>query len=114
MSAFRFAAAIVLAAAAAIATHAAGPAAPRVFTGIITDSMCNLDHKHMGATDEAKCVLDCVRTGRYKFVLHDGRQAYKLSDQETPAKFAAKRVRVTGTLFEKTGVIKVDRIELAR
>lgn len=89
--------------------------APRAFTGVITDSMCLGDHSHMGATDNAKCVLECVRSSpKYKFVLYDGKTAYKLSDQETPVKFAAKRVKVTGTLFEKTGVIKVDKIELAK
>jgi hypothetical protein len=39
---------------------------------------------------------------------------YLLSDQQTPEKFAAKKVRVTGTLYEKTGVLKADRIEAAK
>ena len=39
---------------------------------------------------------------------------YVLSDQQTPEKFAAKKVKVTGTLYEKTGVLKVDRIEPAQ
>ena len=39
---------------------------------------------------------------------------YVLSDQQTPEKFAAKKVKVTGTLYEKTGVLKVDKIEAAQ
>jgi hypothetical protein len=85
----------------------------RVFTGVISDSMCLNDHKHMGETDEAKCIRECVKSGRYKLVLWDGKNAYKLSDQETPAQFAAERVNVTGMLYEKTGVIKVEKIERA-
>ncbi|MBC8167807.1 MAG: hypothetical protein H7Y20_18295 [Bryobacteraceae bacterium] len=44
-------------------------------------------------------------------MLHDGKKSYRLSDQRTPAQFATQKVNVTGTLFPKTGVIKVDRIE---
>jgi hypothetical protein len=35
----------------------------------------------------------------------------KLSDQKTPAKFAAQRVKVTGTLDEKNKIIKVVSME---
>ena len=38
---------------------------------------------------------------------------YLLSDQQTPAEFAAKRVVVKGTLYEKTGILKVDSIQVA-
>ena len=36
-----------------------------------------------------------------------------LSDQQTAGKFAAKQVKVTGALYEKTGILKVDKIEAA-
>ena len=49
--------------------------------------------------------------------MRDGSQAdegrksiYKLSDQETPAKFAGKKVAINGTLFKKTNILKVDTI----
>jgi hypothetical protein len=93
---------------------AAAPA-PRQYRGVITCSMCGTDHAMMNATDDAKCVVECVRAGgKYRYVLVDGTRTYRLSDQQLPEKFAAKRVVVTGVLYEKTQVIKVDRIELAK
>lgn len=88
--------------------------APKVFTGVITDSMCGLDHAHMGATDNAKCVRDCVKTAKYKYALHDGKNIYVLSDQQTPEKFAAQKVKISGVLYEKTRILRVDKIEAAK
>ena len=34
-----------------------------------------------------------------------------LSDRQPPEKSAAQKVMVAGTLFEKTKILKVDRIE---
>ena len=87
--------------------------APRTFTGVITDTMCGADHSHMGIKPDSKCVRECVRSGS-KYALWDGKKLYTLSDQQTPEKFAAERVKITGTLFEKTGIIKVDKIEAAK
>jgi hypothetical protein len=85
----------------------------RTFTGIITDSMCVADHKHMNAGPDPECVKACVKNGD-KYVLFEGKKMYRLSDQETPAKFSAKKVKITGTLYEKTGIIKVEKIEEVR
>ena len=49
--------------------------------------------------------------GQYSCALYDGTNVLKLSDQKTPAKFAAQRVKVTGTLDPKTNTIKVSSIE---
>jgi hypothetical protein len=102
---------LLLCFAASCALFAQGPA--KVYLGVITDTMCGLDHAHMGATDNAKCVRDCVKTGggKWKYALHDGKNMYVLSDQQTPEKFAAQKVKVTGTLYEKTKIIKVEKIE---
>lgn len=82
------------------------------FTGVVTDSMCANNHKMMGVSPDDKCVLECTKHDKnVKLVLFDGKNIYKLSDQETPRKFAAKKVRVTGELFPKTGIIRVDKIE---
>lgn len=87
--------------------------ASQVFTGVITDTMCGADHKAMGATNDAKCVRDCVKMDkRYKYALYDGKNVYTLSDQATPEKFAAAKVKVTGTLSGKT--IQVEKIEAAK
>lgn len=86
--------------------------APKIYTGIITDSMCGMNHKMMKITPDSKCVRECVSNSKeVKYALHDGKNMYKLSDQKTPAQFAARKVKVTGTLFPKTGVLKVDKIE---
>jgi hypothetical protein len=87
---------------------------PQTFTGTITDSMCVANHAMMHVAPDGKCVRECVKAGSsVKYVLYDGKNAYKLSDQQTPEQFAGQRVKVTGTLFEKTGIIQVAKIERA-
>ena len=89
----------------------------KTYTGVITDTMCGADHTHMGVTPNEKCVRDCVKSGngQWKYaLLAAGKKMYVLSDQQTPEKFAARKVKVTGTLYEKTGILKVDKIEPAQ
>lgn len=93
----------------------AASAEVKTFTGVITDSMCANDHKAMNIAPDDKCVLECTKHDKnVKLVLFDGKNIYKLSDQDTPRQFAAKKVRVTGELFPKTGIIRVDKIEAAK
>ena len=87
----------------------AGAAGPQTFTGVITDSMCGKDHAMMKVTPDSKCVQECVKHGS-KYALFDGKAVYVLSDQKSPEAFAGQRVKITGTLYEKTGIIKVDSI----
>jgi hypothetical protein len=85
---------------------------PQTFTGVVTDEMCPLathSHMKMGPTD-AECAKACVMSHDAKYMLFDGKSAYFLSDQKTPEQFAAKKVRVTGTLDAKTMTIRVDSI----
>lgn len=84
----------------------------QVFTGVITCTMCKNDHSRMGISPEDRCVRECIKHGA-KYALFDGKNLYRLSDQQTPEKFAARKVRVIGLLYEKTGIIKVERIEPA-
>jgi len=95
---------------------ASGLAQPsKTYIGVITDTMCVDDHKPMKVSPDAKCVRDCVGDARtYKYALAVGRDVFKLSDQETPAQMAGARVRVTGQLYPKTKILKVERIELAK
>ena len=88
---------------------------PRTYTGVITDTMCGARHT-MGITPDAKCVRECVKMdpNKYKYALLVGNDIYVLSDQQTPEKFAAQKVTVTGTLFEKTKILKVDKMEAAQ
>ena len=82
----------------------------RTFTGVISDSMCGADHSMMGVKPDAKCVHECVRNGS-KYVLVVGPKIYILSDQQTPEKFAAQKVMVTGTLDSMATTLTVDKIE---
>jgi hypothetical protein len=97
----------------ALATLAPGQP---VFTGTITDSMCaNADHApmRMGPTD-AECTKACVEEHDAKYVLYDGKHTYELSDQRTAEKFAGRKVRVTGTKNDKTKIIRVQSITVAK
>lgn len=84
----------------------------QTFTGTITDSECaNADHSLMRMGDtSAECVNACVDSHGATYLLFDGKVAYALSDQKAPAKFAAKKVTVTGTLDAKTKTIHVESI----
>jgi hypothetical protein len=86
-------------------------AAPQTYTGVITDTLCGAQHNMKGHSDAA-CAKMCAKaSGQY--ALFDGQNVLKLSDQKTPAKFAAQKVKVTGTLDPKTDTIKVVSIEPA-
>jgi hypothetical protein len=99
----------------AIAAAALLCAAPAdKFTGTITDDMCDKDHATMKMGPDAKCVAECVKTMHAKYALYDGKDLYALSDQKLPAKFAAKKVTVSGTLDASTKTIKVASIEAAQ
>lgn len=94
-----------------IATLAAAQGKQK-FTGTITDSMCaEGDHSRMrmGSTD-GECTIACVAAHGAMYVLYDGKETYTLSDQQTPEKFAGKKVTVTGTLNATTRTIQMDSI----
>lgn len=88
----------------------AAAAGPQSFTGVITDTMCGANHKAMKIAPDSKCVRECVKHGS-QYALLSGNTVYVLSDQQTPEKFAAQKVKVTGALNEKTKILKVDKIE---
>jgi hypothetical protein len=88
----------------------------QTFTGIITDSMCaRADHSkmQMGPTD-AQCTLACISEHDATYILYVGKEAFDLSDQKKPEKFAGQKVTVTGTLDAKTKTIRVDSIGAAK
>jgi hypothetical protein len=88
-----------------------GAEAPKTFTGVITDTMCGgKPHSAMlKDKSEAECVRLCAK-GPFGYALYDGNNVMKLSDQTTPAKYAAQKVRVSGTYDEKTKTLKVVSI----
>ena len=92
-----------------------GAQASETFTGTITDEMCaKAGHAQMrmGPTD-ADCTVACVVAHGARYVLSDGKNVYMLSDQKTPEKFAARKVKVDGTLDAKTMTIQVRSITAA-
>jgi hypothetical protein len=87
-------------------------AAPKTFTGIISDDICvRGDHSHMrmGPTD-AECAIACVSAHDAAYVLYDGKNYYKLIGRQALEKFAGHKVKVTGELDEKTQTIRMDSI----
>ena len=98
-----------------LAALAAAP--PReMFTGTITDSMCaEGDHSRMRmGSNDAECTIACVAAHGALYVLYNGKDVYTLSDQQTPEKFAGKKVTVTGKLKTDTKTIEVEAIALAK
>ena len=94
----------------AIASFSTAQTKPQTFVGTITDNMCPMashTQMQMGPTD-ADCVKACVAAHGAAYVLYYGKKAYALSDQKTPQQFAARKVKVTGTLDAKTKTIQVD------
>ena len=105
-----------LALSAVLVATLAVPQGKRTFTGTITDSMCeNGDHSRMkmGPTD-GECTIACVNAHGALYVLFDGKETYTLSDQQTPEKFAGKKVTVTGTLDAKAKKIQVESMAAAK
>ena len=88
----------------------------QTFTGTIIDNMCakgSHAQMRMGPTD-ADCTIACVAAHDAAYVLYDGKDAYRLSDQQTPEKFAGQKVRVVGALDAKTKTIRVDSITASK
>ena len=87
----------------------------QTFIGTVTDTECaNANHSQMqmGSTD-AECTTACIFAHGAMYVLHDGNEVYRLSDQQTPEEFAGRKVRVTGRLDAETRTIQVDSIVAA-
>jgi hypothetical protein len=88
----------------------------QTFTGVITDSVCstaNHAQMQMGPTS-AECVTACISEHGATYVLYDGKNVYELSDQKTPERFAAQKVKITGTLDAKGKTIHVNSISAAK
>jgi hypothetical protein len=63
----------------------------------------------MGPTD-AECTIACIDAHGALYVLYDGKNVFTLSDQQQPARFAGRRVKIVGTLDAKTKTIAVQSI----
>jgi hypothetical protein len=83
-------------------------------TGTITENMCGGDHSAMKMGPPAKCIAECVKTMGAKYALWDGKTVYELSDQKGAAKYAARRVNVSGTVDSQNKSIQVVSISPAK
>ena len=100
----------------AIAALCSAQPGKQTFTGVITDSMCpRADHSRMqmGPTD-AECTMACISEHDATYILYDGKEAFNLSDQKKPEKFAGQKAIVIGMLDAKTKTIQVDSIRAAK
>ncbi len=89
-------------------------AAPATYTGVVTDTMCGTNHAQMKVSPDSKCVRECVGDAKTVFyALANGKNIFRLSDQQTPERFAGRKVKVTGVLYTSTNILKVDKIEAA-
>ena len=83
----------------------------QTFEGVITDTMCGAKHTMMPGKPNDECIRACLKHSSSQYALYDGKTVMRLSDQKTPAQFAAQKVKVTGTYNEKTKTIKVASME---
>ena len=65
-----------------------GTNAPKTFIGVIHDNRCT----------GPNCATQCPITKGPTYTLQSGENAWILSDQKMPARFAGKKVIVTGTV----------------
>ncbi len=93
------------------AAYVGGAEAPKMFAGVVTETMCGSKphSKMMKDKTEAECVRLCAR-GPNAYALFDGTAVMKLSDQKTPAQYAGQQVKVTGVYDEKSKTLKVESI----
>jgi len=102
------------------ATHTTAPAASesgeREFLGYITDTECGPNHAPMIAkggmgTNDRECTQICVKKGAtYGFVDAKGggneKGFYQLDDQDAPAPYAGRRVRIRGRIHGDTILVR--------
>lgn len=95
-------------------------AAPKTFTGEVTDTICAPAGSHAAmmakmpsmGPDSAACARQCARMGaKYAVVDNSTKAVYTVDDQSKVQAFAGKKVRVTGTLDgNKINVTDVNQL----
>ena len=94
------------------------------FRGEIADSQCALNvhsltrshqemlkSKSMGGTS-LSCILYCIKYLGGDLVLTSRKHVYHLDNQDLVQKFIAQKVKIQGTLDQKTDTIHVEKIEI--
>ena len=90
-------------------------AADQTVTGVVTDSMCKMNHAMMqkGANkmSDHDCTIACVKSGQ-KYVLTSGDKFYQIENQSFAGleKNAGSTVKATGTVSADGKVITLSKI----
>ncbi|HLG97857.1 MAG TPA: hypothetical protein VKX49_16205 [Bryobacteraceae bacterium] len=90
-------------------------AADQTVTGVITDSMCKMNHAMMqkGANkmSDHDCTIACVKSGQ-KYVLTSGDKVYQIENQSFAGleKNAGTTVKATGTVSADGKAITLSKI----
>jgi hypothetical protein len=90
-------------------------AADQTVTGVVTDSMCKMNHAMMqkGANkmSDHDCTVACVKSGQ-KYVLTSGDKVYQIDNQSFAGleKNAGSTVKATGTVSADGKTITLSKI----
>lgn len=93
---------------------------PRLFSGIVSDSECGLDHARMKKQhhlpNDLVCTRECCEKYKQEYVLadHASGEIYQIDDQKAVRRYANRRVRILGTLETESGKIHVVMVEPVR
>jgi hypothetical protein len=103
-----------------LAPLAAASEVPRIFSGIVSDSECGLDHapmkKQHRLPNDLVCTRQCCDKYKQEYVLadHAAGEVYQIDDQKAVRGYANRRVRILGTLETESGKIHLVKIEPIR
>ena len=102
------------------ASLAAAADAPKLFSGIVSDSECGLDHSPMKKQhhlpNDLVCTRECCEKYKQEYVLadHTSGEIYQIDDQKAVRRFANRRVRVLATLETESGKLHLLKVEPIR
>jgi hypothetical protein len=91
-----------------------------VYSGIVSDSECGLDHARMkkqhNLANDRVCTRECCEKYKQEYVLadHVSGEVYQIDDQKSVRRFANRHVRILGSLDPTSGTIRLQRVEAVR
>ncbi len=104
----------------AVVSAAAAQDPPRLFSGVVSDSECGLDHTRMKTQhhlpNDLACTRDCCEKFKQEYVLadHAAGEVYQIDDQKAVRRYANRLVRILGSLEAESGKIRLVKIEPVR
>jgi hypothetical protein len=92
-------------------SHAADADAPKTVQGELIDMHCYAAGGARG-DGHASCAAKCMKSGIPAGILVDGKAWTLLTNPTSLAAYAAKTIRVTGTVDKETQTVAPDKIEV--